>query len=169
MRARVWNEITTTRHNLEYVRIYSRLQGMLTKALNVLVLIFSSSGVLGWAVFQEGKLAGISCIIIAAISVLRMISPVFIYSDKELRKLDKYFNQLCTYYDKVESFWFDFEEGKYNARLAKKNFYKLISDGNKLHSDYGDLSFVYPKRLIEKADKNTTLYLSSIFNTGNHE
>jgi hypothetical protein len=165
MRTRIWTEITHTKHDIEYLRVYSLFQDKISRTLNILILVFSSSGVLSWGFFKDPKYVGISCAITAGISLIKLISPYFILSEKDTRKLDKYYSSLIHYYHLLEKFWYDCEDGNINQNKLTDEFYKISAKVNEINDRYVDLSVVHIGFLIEKAKTNSDNYFEQTFNT----
>lgn len=164
MRTRIWNEITKLKHNIEYLLVYSRLQGNLARWINILILVFSSTGILGWSIWKEPNLAAIACGLTAAMTLVKMISPFFILSDKETKKLDKYYVQLVNHFDSLEKFWFELEDEPIKENQITTEFYKFVQKGTDIHDRYSDLNIMHIKSLIKKSDTNTRDYFKNTFN-----
>ena len=164
MRTRIWNEITKLKHDIEYLRVYSRLQGHLARWINILILVFSSTGILGWSIWKDSNLAGIACGLTAAMTLVKMISPFFILSDKETKKLDNYYVQLAHLFDSLEKFWYEFEDELINETKITSEFYKFVQKGTEIHDRFSDLNVMHIKSLIRKSDTNTRDYFNNIFN-----
>ena len=73
---------------------------------NIVILGFSSAGIMGWAFWKDFPL--IACIIVSLISLLKLISPHIVPSDKQIDKLDEitdfYFDYFKDYCTKTEQF-----------------------------------------------------------------
>ena len=164
MRTRIWNEITKLKHDIEYLRVYSRLQGNLARWINIMILIFSSTGILGWSIWENPDLAGIACGLTVAMTLVKMISPFFILSDKETKKLDKYYVQLVNLFDLLEKFWYEFEDNRIKDSQITTEFYKFVQKGTDIHDRFSDLNIMHIKPLIKKSDTNTRNYFKNIFN-----
>jgi len=164
MRTRIWSELTKVKHDIEYLRVYLIFQSGINRFINVSILIFSSAGILGWGVFQKPKYAGIACAITAGISLIKLVSPYFILSDKETKKLDKYYATLVQHYDMVEKFWYDSEDGKIEQTSFTNEFYSLTKAANELNDRYSDLPIMHIWFLIRKAKINSDSYFLQTFN-----
>lgn len=165
MRTRIWNEITKSKHDIEYLRVYSRLQGNLARWINILILVFSTSGILGWSIWKEPNLAGVACGLTAGMTLIKMISPFFILSDKESKKLDKYYVQLINHFGLLEKFWYELENGQIKENKITTVFFNYVQKGTDIHDRYSDLNIMHLRSLIKKADTNTRDYFNNTFNT----
>lgn len=164
MRTRIWNEITKTKHDIEYIQAYIYFQEKINRRINILALIFSSSGVLSWAFFKKPEFAGFVCVITGGISLIKIISPFYVLSEKDKKQLDKYNATLIRYYDKIEKFWYDNEDDKIQKAEISNGFYSIIKEGNKINETYGHLSIRHITSLTLKAKKNTDIYFENNFN-----
>jgi hypothetical protein len=164
MRTRIWNEITKTKHDIEYLSAYTLFQDKISRRINVLILLFSSSGILGWSVFESPLFTGIVCSITAGISLIKLISPYFILSEKEVKKLDKYYALMIQHFDKIEKFWYDNEDGAIPQNKLTTEFYQLTEKVNEINDRYGDLDIRHINRLSKKAKKNSDEYFNNNFN-----
>jgi hypothetical protein len=169
MRTRVWYELAEIKFNVEYLAAYSHFQEVLSRWINIAILIFSSSGILGWQFFQNPGFAGIACAITAFISLVKMISPYFILSDKDVKKLDKYFIQLADHYLKFERLWYDLEDEELNTKETKDKFYELAKYANQIEDKYSDINIIHIKFLMKKAQRNSDDFFYKQFNTKNNE
>jgi len=164
VRTRIWNEITKSKHDVEYIMVYSRFQSNLSKWMNILILVFSSSGILGWQIWEKPEMAAIACGLTAGVTLIKMISPFFILSDKETKKLDKYYIQLVNHFDRLEKFWYQSEESSDNQTKLTDDFYKLVNEGNTIHDRFNDINIMHLSSLVKKADFNSREYFKNIFN-----
>ena len=78
MRTRIWNEITKSKHDIEYLRVYSRFQGNLARWINIMILLFSTTGILGWSIWKDPNLAGIACSLTGGMTLVKMVSPFYV-------------------------------------------------------------------------------------------
>jgi hypothetical protein len=75
-----------------------------------MVILFSSSGVLGWAIWDSIPL--ISCLLVATISILKLIMPNILSSDKDISKIEKAYNFYLDYHLKLECLYYDHTENR---------------------------------------------------------
>ena len=164
MRTRIWNELTKTKHDVEYLRVYSLTQNAISRFMNVFILVFSTGGLLGWGIFKEPKYAAIACIITSAVSSIKLISPYFILSDKEVKKLDKYHQLLVEQYDMIEKFWYDNASNSADCSQFSNAFYKITAKTNEINSRYNDLTIISLFFLTKRAKLNSDNYFKQVFN-----
>ena len=163
MRDRIWNELTQTYHDTEYLRIYAKFQSGINRLYNVLILTFSSAGILGWQVTKNFPL--VVCIITAGLSLMKLVSPFFLMNSKDQRKLDDYHHALCDYYQKLEKFWFKMEDNKVPDDEITDRFYKLEMKGSALTKKFKDLDIMDIWFLRKRARKEFISYTNRVFNS----
>ena len=89
MRERLWNELTQCKHHHIYCVLLIASQRRLLNVFNLTILAFSSAGIMGWTIWKEVPL--IACIIVATISLLKLLSSHIVPSEKQIDKLDQAF------------------------------------------------------------------------------
>src|SRR5688572_21537370 len=103
MRERIWHELTQAKHNHQYCCFLLSYWRHVVNIFNIIVLGFSTGGVMGWAFWEALPIA--SCIIIAAISLLRLLQPHLIPSEKHIDKLDQIADFYFDYFNQLEILW----------------------------------------------------------------
>lgn len=163
MRDRIWTELTQAKHNDEFNGLYSDRQRTWLRYFNIGVLIFSAGGVMGWTVWDGLPLA--ACVIIAAVSLLRLIQPHIIMTDKQISNLDTIQKFYADYYNKLERLWFDFEADRINDQQAADLFFDIRATENEIMQLVNDTIRTKPKSLVAKAKINSDEFFKRVFNT----
>lgn len=166
MRNRIWTEVTQTRFEVEFLKNYLIFQDSISKYVNICILLCSSGGILSWSVFKKPEYSAMMCIITTFISLIKLISPHFIHSEKETRRIEKYYSSLKEYYNKLETFWYKYNETN-NDKVIIDNFHLLITNKNDIECRYLDISVIHISFIIKKAKKYTDIYFDNAFNTKN--
>lgn len=163
MRNRIWAELTQSKHNIEFISNYSERQRFILRFFNMGILAFSSAGIMGWRIWESLPL--IACIIIAGISLLRLLQPHIIMNEKQLKSLDDIHRFYVDYYNKIEELWFDFESDRITENQASKTFFELKKLETDINPIIAETIRSKPKRILEKCKKNTDEYFKQVFNT----
>ena len=167
MRERIWAELTQTKHDTEFIALYSDRQRAILRWFNIGILAFSSGGVMGWAVWD--KFSVIACTIIAVVSLVRLLQPHIIVTDKMLNNLDR-INTFCfDKYNQIEKLWFDFEADRIDEQETSKRFYKILDASKEYNGTIDETIRNKPRQLIKKAKENTDNYFKQVFNSSNDE
>ncbi len=163
MRDRIWNELTQAKFNSEFATLYAEKQRIYLRRFNIVILLFSSGGVMGWA-FWKG-LPLLSCIIIAVISLLRLLQPHLIMNDKQISNLDSISNFYFIYYNKLERLWYDLEHKTINNEIGKDLFFEIKHSEDEINQTINETLKSKPKNLVNQATINSNNYFKLIFNT----
>ncbi len=163
MRDRLWNEMTQCKHHHIYCVLLIAYQRRLVNVFNIIILAFSSAGVMGWA-FWKG-LPLVACVIVSGISLLKLLSPHLVPSEKQLDKLDQVIDFYCDYYNKMEQLWMN----HYNLRLTDNEmqdaFYKLKDTERSINKTVNEIVKRTNKSILTKTEKEALNYFKRTFNT----
>lgn len=163
MRDRIWNELTKAKFNSEFASIYADKQRTSLRYFNICILVFSSGGVMGWAVWKELPL--LSCSIIAGISLLRLLQPHLIMNDKQITNLDNINGFYFNYYNKLERLWFDLEHNTLDNEACKNCFFEIKQSEDSVNQLVNETIRTKPKKLVAEAKSNSDTYFKLTFNT----
>lgn len=162
MRNRIWTELKQAKHNIEFTSLYSDRQRLMLRIFNMCILIFSSAGIMGWKFWD--KLPLIACIIIALISLLRLLQPHLIMNEKQLKNLDDIQKFYSDYFNHLEKLWFDFETDRLNEEQATKAFFKIKKLETNINPIIAETIRSKPRLVIKKAKLHTDMYFNQVFN-----
>lgn len=163
MRNRLWVELTQARYSIEYVGLYSDLQRKWLRYFNVGVLVFSTGGVMGWKVWEGFPV--VVCVIIAGVSLLRLVQPHLIVTDKMLNQLDRAKSFYTCYYNELEKLWFDFDADRVSEEEATTAFYKIKDGEMEIGSLIVEALRSEPKKVVSKAKRHCDDFFKYSFNT----
>lgn len=163
MRDRIWNELTQAKFNSEFATLYAEKQRVYLRRFNVLVLVFSGSGVMGWTFWKDFPL--LSCVIIAGISLLRLLQPHLIMNDKQISNLDNISRFYFNYYNKLERLWYDLEHCTIDNELAKALFFEIKHSEDEINQTIKETIKSKPQKLVKESKENSDNYFKLVFNT----
>lgn len=163
MRDRIWKELTQAKFNSEFASIYADKQRSSLRYFNICILIFSGGGVMGWS-FWDG-LPLLSCIIIASVSLLRLLQPHIIMNDKQISNLDNINKFYFNYYNKLERLWYDLEHNTLDNESCKNFFFEIKQSEDGINQIVNETIRSKPKKLIVEAKNNSDNYFKLTFNT----
>ena len=161
MRERIWRELVQAIHNTEFACLYAKEQRKYLTWFNISILVFSSGGVLGWPIWNE--FAVVTSVIVALMSLIRLVQPHFIMNDKQLSNLDKIYTFYSNYRNELEKLWFDFEEARCDSEKAHKRFYNLKETEKEISITVNETVRKEPKKLVNLARKHSIDYISQVF------
>jgi hypothetical protein len=162
MRNRIWYELGQVKHNLLYCGFLLSRQRRLINIFNIIILSFSSAGIMGWTFWKE--LPIVSCIIIAGISLMKLLSPHIVPSEKQTEKLDKVIDFYFDYFNKLEKLWLDFDNYRINEEQAQEQFYKLKDSEREFNKITNEIVKSIINKIQKKSAIETSTYLNRTFN-----
>jgi hypothetical protein len=162
MRNRIWTELSQAKHNEEFATVYAEQQRKNLKYFDMGVLIFSTGGIMGWPIWNGLSL--VSCVIISAVSLLRLLQPHIIMTEKQISNIDAICKFYINYYNELERLWFDNEQKSQDTEAVKSRFFEIKQSESELTSLISETIRTKPKRLIKIARENSINYLKMTFN-----
>ncbi len=162
MRERIWYELGQVKHNHFYCVFLLARQRQILNYFNIIILAFSSAGIMGWAFWKE--IPFVACIIVAIISLLKLLSPHIVPSDKQIDKLDIVTDFYFDYFNKLEQVWFDHHNNRITDKEAQAIFYNLKDTEKEINKIVNEIVKSTNKIILKKADTETRNYLQIIFN-----
>lgn len=163
IRNRIWTELTQAKHNIEFATLYADKQRTTLRIFNMGVLVFSSAGIMGWKVWEYIPL--VACVIIAAVSLLRLLQPHLIMNEKQLRSLDDIHRFYSEYFNDIEKLWLDFESERISEADATNSFFDLKKKETEINPIIAETIRSKPKRIVKKCKEHSDQYFSQVFNT----
>src|SRR5690606_22181392 len=148
MRNRIWAELTQSKHNIEFTSTYSDRQRFILRIFNIIILAFSSAGIMGWKIWENLPL--FACVVIAGISLLRLLQPHLIMNEKQLKNLDDIHRFYVDYYNQIEKLWFDFESNRITEIQVTDVFFELKQQETEINLIIAETIRSKPKRIVEK-------------------
>lgn len=166
MRNRIWNEVTDSKYYLEFTILYAERQRFYWRLYSIGILVFSTSGIFGW--FLWDKISIIACIIISAVSLLRLIQPHFIHGEKEIANIDKIQKFYVGYNSKLEKLWLDYQNKKIKDDEANEMFFCIKAEEAEMITIINETLRYKPKKLTRKAKEHCDDYFKRVFFTSNN-
>jgi|SRR5690606_4460177 len=163
MRGKIWNEMVNIKYGEIYLSKYLGFQRTLKKTFNIITLILSISGILGWKFFED--YAWIAFVLIAIMQLFNLIENEIVRSDKEVAEISKLKMQYTKYFHKQEMLWTEYHFDRITEKKATDKYFKLRKDYwvsiEKLDSK---LNIKRYKRMMRKTEKETNHYLNKYHN-----
>lgn len=165
MRTRIWNELGQIKCNQFYCIYLLARQKRRLNYFNMITLLFSTAGIMGWGVWKEVPF--VACAIISSMQILKLLQVHIIPSDKEIEKLDSVSDFYFDYCNSMEQLWYgqerlsevELEEEYYEIKKSEKDINKILKDVLKSVN----------RKLHEKANSETLIYLNTNFNLQKNE
>ncbi len=158
MRDKIWYEMMHTKYGDAFLALYLNRQRTIRKWYIVFMLLFSTSGVLGWKLWVAIPI--IACGLIAVMQLVRLIENQFILTDNDLDKVSDLRNRYISYFNKLEKLWTDFNAKRLTEEQATDQFYQLRQVGADIEAFDNKLHISKIKKLCNIADTETRNYFN---------
>lgn len=162
MRERLWYELGQVKHNHFYCVYLLARQRQMINYFNMIILAFSSAGIMGWSFWKETPL--VACVIVASISLLKLLSPHIVPSEKQIDKLDNITDFYFDYFNKLEQIWLDHYNYRINDEQTQALFYSLKNTERETSKKVNEIIKSTNKKIQKRADSETRSYLQRTFN-----
>lgn len=141
-----------------YLANYIGRQKTRRKWFKILTLVFSTSGVLGWNVWQYAPM--VACGLIAIMQIVTLIENQLIPSDQDIEDIYSLRNKYISYFNKLEKLWTDLKNDTIDEAKAGERFFKLRELGADIEATDNKLHIATVKKLTDKADTETRNYFN---------
>lgn len=164
MADKIWYEMVNMKYGEIYLSKYLGVQRTLKKSFQILTLIVSLSGILGWKYFEN--YVWVAFILIAIVQLLLLIENQIIRSDKEIEEISNLRMMYTRYFNKLESLWTKYQYDQTKEKKALSKYFELRqSDWEKIEELDCKLNIKRYKRLMNHTEIETNHYLNKYHNT----
>lgn len=165
MNDKIWFEMVDMKYGETYLTLYLELQRTLKKIFNILTLLLSVSGILGWKYFEN--YVWIAFILIAIMQLFILIKNEIIRSDKEIEDIASLRMMYTRYFNKLERLWTEFECKKIDEEKSLEMFFQYKeTDWEKIEELDCKLNIKEYNWLMNKADIKTNSYINKFHKHG---
>lgn len=159
MTNKIWNELAHIKYGEFYLTRYLGLQRDFKKGFNIVTLLVSASGILGWKQFEN--YVWIAFLLIAIMQLAILIENQIIKSDKEIDEISNLRMMYTRYFNKLEKLWTDFFTEAIDEETAKNQYFALRqSDWENIEEVDCKLSIKKFKRMMKNTEKETHIYFN---------
>lgn len=160
---KIWYELVDIKYGEIYLTKYLSFHRRLKKTFNIMTLLISVSGILGWKYFED--YAWIAFILIAIMQLFTLIENEIIRSDKEIEEISNLRMCYTKYFNKLEKLWSDIKLGKIKTEEALEYFFTLRqTDWEKIEEIDCSLDIKRFKKLENKSEEETNIYFNKHHN-----
>lgn len=165
MTNKIWYEMVNMKYGEIYLSKYLGLQRTLKKSFQILTLIVSLSGILGWKYFES--YVWIAFILIALVQLLLLIENQIIRSDKEIEEISNLRMMYTRYFNKLERLWSKYHYDQIKDKKALDDYFELRqSDWEKIEELDCKLNIKRFKKLMNNTEFETNHYLNKDHTNG---
>lgn len=159
MTNKIWYEISNIKYGEIYLSKYLGLQRTLKKSFQIITLVVSLSGILGWKHFEN--YVWIAFILIAIVQLLLLIENQIIRSDKEIEEISNLRMMYTRYFNKLEVLWTKYQYDQIDEKKALKKYFELRqNDWEKIEELDCKLNIKQYRTLRKNTEKETNHYLN---------
>jgi hypothetical protein len=161
MRTRIWDELAQAKHHEFYCVLLLARQKQWLNYFNMFTLALSSAGIMGWTIWKSLPL--ISCIIISAVQLMKLLQIHLIPSDKQIEKLDFITDFYFVYYNNIEKLWYDYNNNRISEEIAQEKYYEIKGTEKDVNKVIKEIIKSVNNTIRKKADFETIGYLNRTF------
>lgn len=158
MKEKIWYEFVHYRHGDDYLILYVNRLKSSRKWTNIMTLIFSTSGILSWKLWQY--LPAITCGLIAFLQLFKLIENQIIPTDKDIEQTTILREKYFSYWNNAEKLWIEFKYNKLSEEEVQNKFFKLRESSHEIESLDNKLNIQKLTKLQDKADIQTNNYIN---------
>jgi hypothetical protein len=159
MTNKIWYEMVNMKYGEIYLTKYLGLQRNFKKAFQIMTLVVSASGILGWKYFEN--YAWIAFLLIIAMQLLLLVENQLIRSDKEMEEISKLRILYIKYFVKLEKLWFDFYSERITENESTDKYFRLRNDEwVRIEELDCKLDIKRDKRLMNQTEIETNHYIN---------
>lgn len=162
MRNRVWDELTQTKHSAVYTALFIERSKKLLRYFNIGILVFSTSGIAGWKLWEDYPIY--ACLAVSIASLVKLLVPHLIIDEKQLLQWNKINDFYCQYFNKLEKLWQDLQYERIESKELTEAFYSLKDTENEINQRLNELDIKKPKSLVKKTEKISIDYFYRVYN-----
>ena len=135
----------------------------LKRTFNIITLLLSISGILGWKYFED--YVWIALILISIIQVFTLIENQLIRSDKEIEEISALRMMYTKYYNKLEKLWTNYQNNNITDDEVLNQFYELQEhEWEKIEALDCKLNIKSYNRMRNNTEIDTNKLYKQIFN-----
>ncbi|MGM5471422.1 hypothetical protein ACS386_14175 [Flavobacteriaceae bacterium LMO-SS05] len=157
--------MTNIKYGEIYLTKYLGFQRTLKKGFQILTLLVSLSGVLGWKYFED--YVWIAFILIAVVQLLLLIENQIIRSDKEIEEISNLRMMYTRYFNKLEILWTKHHYNQIKDKKAMEQYFELRqTDWENIEELDCKLNIKRYKRMRNHTEIETNHYLNKYHTNG---
>lgn len=165
MTNKIWYEMTNIKYGEIYLTKYLGFQRTLKKGFQILTLLVSLSGIIGWKYFED--YVWIAFILIAIVQLLLLIENQIIRSDKEIEEISNLRMMYTRYFNKLEILWTKHQYDQIKDKKAMDQYFELRqTDWENIEELDCKLNIKRYKKMRNHTEIETNHYLNKYHTNG---
>jgi len=157
--------MTNIKYGEIYLTKYLGFQRTLKKGFQILTLLVSLSGIIGWKYFED--YVWIAFILIAIVQLLLLIENQIIRSDKEIEEISNLRMMYTRYFNKLEILWTKHQYDQIKDKKAMDQYFELRqTDWENIEELDCKLNIKRYKKMRNHTEIETNHYLNKYHTNG---
>jgi hypothetical protein len=159
MTNKIWYEMVNMKYGEKYLTKYLGLQRTLKKSFQMMTMIISASGILGWKYFED--YVWIAFLLIMVMQLLLLIENQLIRSDQEIEDISNLRMMYTKYFNKLEKLWTDYHYYRIDEANAIDKYFEFREiDWEKIEELDCKLNIKRYKPLMNASEQETNDYIN---------
>lgn len=159
MNNKIWYELVNIKYGEIYLTKYLSLQRTLKKYFQILTLLVSLSGILGWKYFEN--YVWVAFILIAIVQLILLIENHLIRTDAEIEEISSLRMMYTRYFNKLEILWTKYQYKQLDEENTINEYFELRqSDWEKIEELDCKLNIKKYNVLMKNTEIETNNYLN---------
>lgn len=142
-----------------YISLYLTRQRQIRKWVKILLIVFSSAGIMSWKVWELAPL--FSGVVTSLFQLFSLVENHVFLTESQLEELNELSYKYTNLFYEVELLWQNLEDKSLNIEEIKSKFYSLRKLKNEINNKDFKLDLTEVVKLMDKADSITLKYLET--------
>ena len=158
IRDRIWNELSDTKKEEQYLCFYLALAKRRKRVFKLLLIIVS---VLGLALIQNTQVSAIIFALIVIVEVVKNLIPEIFPDEHLIEKLPEYRMLVVNKFQKLDELWMKLDLGIITNEEATEIYFQIRKDDPQIEAMDNSIYMPRNKKLKAKADREYSIYIEN--------
>ncbi|MDR2919719.1 MAG: hypothetical protein LBV72_10200 [Tannerella sp.] len=158
---RIWEELKQAKANIICIQRYTDRGRCLLRAIDSLIIAFSTAGALGSLIDIHIAVLGVS--IVALTSILKTTLSGIAQSEQEFTELDRLMDFYSKYMNDIERIWYEFNEKEMTESEMIHKLFEIKNDECNRYSLLNKLVRSIPEKEQKKIDIKSEEYINRVY------
>ena len=161
MNDKIWFEFVHHKYGDEYLILYIERLRQTRKRINVLTIIFSTTGILSWKLWTY--LPAVTSGLVAILQLFKLIENKVIATDADIEKFSELRMMQYDITNRYEKLWIEYDCKKITEEQATDRFFEFRDIAKEIKSLSNKLDIKETVKLQNLADIKTNNYLKQYY------
>jgi hypothetical protein len=155
----IWNELYRLKYHERYLSLYLDVIKDRRKWFQIVMLLFSTGGVMGWALWEYAPIIGAG--VASIVQIVSLFHDRIVMSDADMGRVMDLRMLHISVFNRMERLWVEMKEGK--AGSFSGRFYDLRNEMADIHQLDNRIDLPTKRRIIAQASIQAKQYLEDYF------